>query len=375
MPWRRKPRCPAHRFVCVPFFTAARKSLCACFPAEAGRSLRAAVCEAVHGSDVFPFGKRLAPALRCAQRYAEVKGEPLGCEVQEAVLRRRSIRSPCVCPCLPVLFFAAARELSHVCLSAEVACLRCAAYEAVREIRSGRDKLSVLLDAEVAYGFGVIPLVQRLAPALHRVKRCAEAEGTTGRKGGAACRGCGQSTVPARCFVRVCCFSQPRGSFRTPVFRRKRGPRFAPPYLRRCALSVQFRSDGGRPPAFFAREAAHGFDVSPLGRRLPACLAREAVTQLRRNSARPATATLFALRETVRRSRGAVSPKAKGEGPFRRALCGLYSERLFRQSSTNFANRACIEGPPSCFRRNVPFECPIFNKLFTWNAGARETRF
>jgi len=85
---------------------------------------------------------------------------------------------------LPVLFFAAARELSHVCLSAEVACLRCAAYEAVREIRSGRDKLSVLLDAEVAYGFGVIPLVQRLAPALHRVKRCAEAEGTTGRKGG-----------------------------------------------------------------------------------------------------------------------------------------------------------------------------------------------
>ena len=128
--------------------------------------------------------KRLTPALRCAQRYAEVKGEPLGCKVQKTVLRRRSIRSPCVYPCLPVLFFAAARELSHVCLSAEVTYLRCAAYEAVGGIRSGRDKLSVLLDAEVAYGFGVIPLVQRLAPALHRVKRCAEAEGTTGRKGG-----------------------------------------------------------------------------------------------------------------------------------------------------------------------------------------------
>ena len=69
-----------------------------------------------------------------------------------------------------MLLFAPARELSHVCLSAEVACLRCAAYEAVGGIRSGRDKLSVLLDAEVAYGFGVIPLVQRLAPALHRVK-------------------------------------------------------------------------------------------------------------------------------------------------------------------------------------------------------------
>lgn len=252
--------------------------------------------------------------------------------------------------------------------------MRCAAYEAVGGIRSGRDKFSVLLDAEEAYGFGVIPLVQRLAPALHRVKRCAEAERITGRKG-AACRGCGQSTVPARCFVRVRCFSQPRGSFRTPVFRRKRGPRFAPPYLRRCALSVQFRSDGGRPLAFFAREAAHGFDVSPLGRRPPACSVREAVTQLWRNSARPATATRFALRETVRRSRGAVSPKAKGEGPFRRAFCGLYSERLFRQSSTKFANRACIEGLPSRFRGNVPFGRPIFNKLFTWNAGARETRF
>lgn len=152
-------------------------------------------------------------------------------------MRRRSIRSPCVYPCLPVLLFAPARELSHVCLSAEVACLRCAGILRRWAERSGRDKLSVLLDAEVAYGFGVIPLVQRLAPALHRVKRCAEAERTTGRKG-AACRGCGQSTVPARCFVRVRCFSQPRGSFRVPVFRRKRGPRPAPPYLRRCALSA-----------------------------------------------------------------------------------------------------------------------------------------
>ena len=131
-----------------------------------------------------PLVKRLTPALRCAQRYAEVKGEPLGCKVQKTVLRRRSIRSPCVYPCLPVLLFAAARELSHVCLSAEVGHLRCAAYEAVCGIRSGRDKLSDLLDAEVAYGFGVIPLVQRLAPALHRVKRCAEAEGIMGRKGG-----------------------------------------------------------------------------------------------------------------------------------------------------------------------------------------------
>lgn len=61
--------------------------------------------------------------------------------------------------------------------------MRCAAYEAVGGIRSGRDKLSVLLDAEVAYGFGVIPLVQRLAPALHRVKRCAEAERTTAARG------------------------------------------------------------------------------------------------------------------------------------------------------------------------------------------------
>lgn len=103
------PRCPAHRFVCVPFFTAARKSLCACFPAEAGRSLRAAVCEAVHGSNVSPpLEKRLTPALRCAQRYTEVEGEPLGCKVQKTVLRRRSIRSPCVYTCLPVLLFAAA---------------------------------------------------------------------------------------------------------------------------------------------------------------------------------------------------------------------------------------------------------------------------
>lgn len=298
----------------------------------------------------------------------------MGCKVQKTVLRRRSIRSPCVYPCLPVLLFAPARELSHVCLSAEVACLRCAAYEAVCGIRSGRDKLSVLLDAEVAYGFGVIPLVQRLAPALHRVKRCAEEERTTGRKG-AACRGCGQSTVPARCFVRVRCFSQPRGSFRTPVFRRKRGPRLAPPYLRRCALSAQFRLDGGRPPAFFAREAAHGFDVSPLGRRPPACLACEAVTRLWRNSARPATATRFALRETVRRSRGAVSPKAKGKvrsvGRFVGFIPSVFPDKV-RQNSQN---RACIEGPSSCFRGNVPFGCPIFNKLFTWNAGARETRF
>ena len=149
------------------------------------------------------------------------------------------------------------------------------------------------------------------------------------------CLGGGSPAAP-RIALSAYRFSRQRGSLCAPVFRRKRGPRFAPPYLRRCALSVQFRSDGGRPPAFFAREAAHGFDVSPLGRRLPACLAREAVTQLRRNSARPATATRFALRETVRRSRGAVSPKAKGEGPFRRALCGLYSERLSRQSSTKF---------------------------------------
>lgn len=259
----------------------------------------------------------------------------MGCKVQEAVLRRRAIRSLCVYPCLPVLLFAAARELSHVCLSAEVTYLRCAAYEAVGGIRSRRDKFSVLLDAEVAYGFGVIPLVQRLAPALHRVKRCAEAERITGRKG-AACRGCGQSTVPARCFVRVRCFSQPRGSFRTPVFRRKRGPRFAPPYLRRCALSVQFRSDGGRPLAFFAREAAHGFDVSPLGRRPPACSVREAVTQLWRNSARPATATRFALRETVRRSRGAVSrrqrAKARSVGRFVGFIPSVFSDKV-RQNS------------------------------------------
>ena len=192
---------------------------------------------------------------------------------------------------------------------------------------------------------------------------------------GAACRGCGQSTVPARCFVRVCCFSQPRGSFRTPVFRRKRGPRFAPPHAKRRALSVQFRSDGGRPPAFFARKAAHGFDVSPLGRRTPACSAREAVTQLRRNSARPMTATRFALRETVRRSRGAVSrrqrAKARSVGRFVGFIPSVFSDKV-RQNSQNWA---CIEGPPSRFLGNVPFGRPIFNKLFTWNAGVRETRF
>ena len=281
-----------------------------------------------------PLGKRVTPALRCAQRYTEVKGEPFGLQSARGgfavAVNPFSLRA-----CLPVLLFAAARELSHVCLSAEVGHLRCAAYEAVCGIRSGRDKLSVLLDAEVAYGFGVIPLVQRLAPTLHRVKRCAEEERTTGRKG-AACRGCGQSTVPARCFVRVRCFSQPRGSFRTPVFRRKRGPRFAPPYLRRCALSVQFRSDGGRPPAFFAREAAHGFDVSPLGRRPHACSAREAVTQLRRIFARTATATRFALRETVRRSRGAVSrrqrAKARSVGRFVGFIPSVFSDKV-RQNS------------------------------------------
>ena len=49
------------------------------FSGRRGRSLRAAVCEAVHGSDVSPpLEKRVTPALRCAQRYAEVKGEPFG---------------------------------------------------------------------------------------------------------------------------------------------------------------------------------------------------------------------------------------------------------------------------------------------------------
>lgn len=251
-------------------------------------------------------------------------------------MRRRSIRSPCVYPCLPVLLFAPARELSHVCLSAEVACLRCAAYEAVGGIRSGRDKLSVLLDAEVAYGFGVIPLVQRLAPALHRVKRCAEAERTTGRKG-AACRGCGQSTVPARCFVRVRCFSQPRGSFRVPVFRRKRGPRLAPPYLRRCALSAQFRLDGGRPPAFFAREAAHGFDVSPLGSETARLLGvRSCHTALAQFRSAGDGYPFCTARNGATKQRSGIA-EGKGEGPFRRAFCGLYSERLSRQSSTKFA--------------------------------------
>lgn len=111
-----------------------------------------------------PLEKRVTPALRCAQRYTEVKGEPLGCKVQKTVLRRRSIRSPCVYPCLPVLLFAAARELSHACFPVEEGpSPRTAVFEAVRAI-------------------GAIPLGQRRLSVLHRAKRCDEAEGRYRRR-------------------------------------------------------------------------------------------------------------------------------------------------------------------------------------------------